>query len=128
MFGTAEMLDKFTKLKKEIDVQRSIIFSLSYRYLLEKLPPEGQENATGKWKKFWDAIWNGGEPRNEELRKLVEKYRDKTLINEDRTPEDNGTNLKGKRKKKSKDRYLSNLNEVARALYKTLSTNFHHYA
>jgi hypothetical protein len=59
---------------------------------------------------------------------LVEEYRDMKFENNDKASEDNGTKPKGKRKKQPKDHYLSHLNEVAIGLYKTLSTNIHHYS
>jgi hypothetical protein len=56
MFGTGELAEKLLKLRKQTDGQQRIITTFSYRYLLEKLPPEGPESATRRWEMFWDAI------------------------------------------------------------------------
>lgn len=128
MFGTAEFLEKINELQEKSREQQSIIASLSFRYLLEKLPPDGTESATMKWKQFWDIIWNNCQPQNADLRDLVEKYRDKKLKNKGKKSEDTGMKLKGKGKKELKDNYLDHVNEVARGMYNTLSTNIHHYS
>jgi len=128
IFGTAELLEKINELQEKSREQQSIIASLSFRYLLEKLPPDGTESATMKWKQFWDAIWNDCQPQNADLRDLVEKYRDKKLKNKGKKSEDTGMKLKGKGKKELKDNYLDYVNEVARGMYNTLSTNIHHYS
>jgi hypothetical protein len=82
---------------------------LSFRYLLEKLPPPGLDSPTVKWQKFWDAIWKErGNSENKKLRDLVEKYRNK--------------------RSGGKEYYLDHVNELARGMYNTLSANIHHYS
>jgi hypothetical protein len=106
MFGTAEMLDKITKLQKYNDRKQKIIASLSFRYLLEKLPPAGPGGVAMRWQKFWDAIWkeaHDGHSKNPKLRDLVEAYDEKPL-------------------------YLDQLNQHAKLIYSTLSTNIHKYS
>jgi hypothetical protein len=106
MFGTAEMLDKITELQKDNDRQQKIIASLSFRYLLEKLSPAGRGGAAMRWQMFWDAIWKearDGHSKNPKLRDLVEAYDEKPL-------------------------YLDQLNQHAKLMYSTLSTNIHKYS
>jgi hypothetical protein len=110
MFGTGQLAEKLLKLQKQTDEQRRIIAWLSFRYLLEKLPLEGGSDcSTVKWHKFWDSIWDvRGDSENTKLRNLVKKYKNKGPS--------------------GKEYGLDHVNEIAKGMYTTLSTNIHKYS
>lgn len=113
IFSTADLHKEMHDLTVRIREQQGIILSLSFRYLLEKLPPDEPGTATDKWKKFWDNIWEKGrDSTNPKLKAMIEKYKNPR---------------RGPTVTDAQDTFLQQIDAIGKNLYGTLSTDIHKY-
>jgi hypothetical protein len=100
-----DLHDKIGKLKDDVRHKNRIIAVLSFRHLLESLPPRAREggSATKSWTTFWDKIWGKAAklPSEHPLAMLRKKF-----------VRDGGKDL---------------INEAGRLMYDTLSTSIHRF-
>lgn len=101
-----QLRDRIKEMELELGHQRRIITCLTFRHILERLPPHPKKRMeyTNDWANFWSNAMKSAEKSGDDEHPLA------SLLNQFGTTPGSET-----------------VEEVAQAMYGTLSTNIHHF-